>query len=275
MRRITWLLSVLLAPQAVLAQAPAGQATHAIVSAGVERSYLLHVPAGYDGAAVPLVLNFHGSGGVPENQAATSRLGTTADREGFAIAYPAGAFTNSVTARSWNANVESGVDDIQFARDIIEDASKRVNVDRARIFATGFSGGARMSSRLACELSELLAAAAPVAGLQYPDGCTPTRPIPILAIHGKADRVNHYEWSTDSRPYWRMGVETALDRWRNANGCEGQANVSTFADRIEQHTWSDCGAESEIVFYVIEDGRHIWPDFASDLIWDFFSRHRL
>jgi polyhydroxybutyrate depolymerase len=264
---------VLLTAGTGLAQTAAGHGYQTIQSAGVERSYLLHVPPDYDGDAIPLVLNFHGSGGVPENQLATSGFDVLADREGFAVAFPAGVFTNSVSSRSWNANVEEGVDDVRFARDVIADVSARINVDPARIYVTGMSGGARMSSRLACELSDVLAAAAPVAGLQYPDGCVPVRAMPIISFHGKADRVNQYEVSADSRPYWRMGVETAAEKWRQANHCKADMQVSEINDNVELRTWSACDSGSEIRLYVIEDGGHVWPDDASEKIWSFFEGH--
>jgi len=257
-----------------LAQTGTGQSTHSITSAGVERSYLLHVPDGYEGEAIPLVLNYHGSGGVPENQLASSGFDQIADRENFAVAFPAGTFTNSVSQRSWNANVELGVDDVQFARDVIADVSSRVNIDATRIYVTGMSGGARMSSRLACELSDILAAAAPVAGLQYPDGCVPVSAIPILAFHGKADRVNQYEVSEDSRPYWRMGVETAVERWRRANGCSSDVEIDAINSNVELRTWASCDDDAEIRFVVIADGGHVWPEGASEQIWSFFAQHQ-
>ena len=263
----------LLLPALGLAQPAAGQSQHTILSAGVERAYLLHVPAGYDGNAIPLVLNYHGSGGVPENQLATSGFDELANRENFAVAFPAGAFTNSVSQRSWNANVEAGVDDVQFARDVIADVSARINIDATRIYVTGMSGGARMSSRLACELSDILAAAAPVAGLQYPDGCVPVRAVPILAFHGKADRVNQYEVSANSRPYWRMGVETAVERWRQANQCSNDVQVRQISDNVELRSWTSCSDGAEIRFVVIADGGHVWPDGASEQIWSFFEQH--
>jgi len=275
MHNTAWLIGASLVSLAAFGQVAPNQTTYEIVSSGVERSYLLHVPAGYDGEAVPLVLDFHGSGGVPESQSATSNFGTIADREGFGVVFPAGVFANSGTARSWNANVADGVDDVQFVRDIIDDVAERLSVDRTRIYATGFSGGARMTSRLACELSHLLAAAAPVAGVQYPDDCTLRQPIPILAIHGRADRSNQYELSASSRPYWRMGVETAVEKWRDANGCDTRVDATGLPGDVERRTWIDCSADAEIALYVLENGRHAWPDFASEVIWEFFSRHRL
>lgn len=258
------------------AQSAPESGRYTLASGETQRSYLLHVPAGYDGSPVPLVLNFHGSGGTPENQATTSDFNRLADLNGFAVAYPAGLFTNSITSNSWNANVEPGVDDVQFARDVIADASARLNVDASRIYSTGFSGGARMTSRLACELADLLAAAAPVAGVQYPEACTPARPIPLLAVHGTADTINSWALAADSRPYWRMGVETAVDRWRAANGCAANRVAvmrSAGFDNVELRHWSACNDGVEVRFLVIEGGGHDWPVGVSEAIWRFFAAH--
>lgn len=209
-----------LASPAVFAQPQTGVET--ITSGGVERSYLLYVPEAYRGDPAPLVLNFHGSGGVPENQLRTSGFGELADREGFVVAFPAGAFTNSVTARSWNANVEAGVDDVQFARDVIADVSSKLRIDASRIYATGFSGGARMTSRLACELADTLAAAAPVSGLQYPDGCTLVHAMPIITFHGKADQ---------------------------GTGCRDGAEIAFYVIEDGRHTWPPGASELIWAFF--------------------------
>jgi polyhydroxybutyrate depolymerase len=251
----------------------AGETEHALVSSGVTRSYLLHVPAGYDGRAIPLVFNFHGSLLVPQDQVDSSRLGAVADRGGFAVVYPAGVFAAGNLRNAWNPDREQGVDDIQLVRDLIEDVAAKIEVDRSRIYATGFSGGGRISSRLACELSDVLAAAAPVAGLQYYAGCTPARAISILTIHGNADRFNHYERRDDSPPYWHMGVETAVEQWRAANGCGSEPTVAKFNEQVEVRAWTGCRDGTEIAFYVVEGGDHVWTDFASEVIWEFFSRH--
>lgn len=281
------LLSSLLAGQAL-----AGFSEFTLQSGGVERGYLLYVPDNRREGSLPLVFSFHGSGGVPQNQVDTSHFDTLADQYGFAVAFPAGAFTNSVTERSWNANVEPGVDDVQLVMDIIADVDTRISVDRTRIYASGMSGGGRISSRLACELSDVLAAAAPVAGLQYPDDCTPVRAIPIITFHGMADAVNQYQVSADSRPYWRMGVETALDKWRQANGCSLANDDERLTEQVMIFSWHDCSGNAEIVFYQIANGGHTWPGSdmggggrgraetnmdidASAQIWDFFSRHQL
>ncbi len=259
-----------------MAQAPAVDTTIIVTPADVPRSYRLHVPAGYAGGPVPLVLNFHPSGGTPEGQATTSGFDAIADREDFIVAYPAGIFNNGTSAQTWNANVEAGVDDVQFARDVIEDVAGKFPIDRDRIYVTGFSGGARRSSRLACALSDVLAAAAPVAGLQYPDDCVPAGPVSIVAFHGKADSVNQYEVTANSRPYWRMGVETAAEKWRVALGCaEGPTLSGGFSDDPDLiiRAWPPCAGGADLFLYISETDDHVWPDGASERIWDFFEAH--
>ena len=277
------MLSIISVP--LFGQVSEGMSSHNLTSSGQARNFLLYLPGNYSGEAIPLVFSFHGSGGIPQNQVATTGFDTLADRHGFAVVFPAGIFTNSVTSRSWNANIDVGVDDVQFVRDMIEDVAGKVNIDRSRIYTSGFSGGARMSSRLACELSDVLAAAAPVAGLQYPDGCPPVRAVPIISFHAVDDGVNQYAVGENSRPYWRMGVETALDKWRQANDCSLANDDNNIAPDITRYGWNNCGNGADIDFYQTKTGGHTWPGSssrnavqdidASELIWKFFSQHSL
>jgi polyhydroxybutyrate depolymerase len=70
-----------------------------------------------------------------------------------------------------------------------------------------------------------------------------------------------------------MGVETAVDKWRAANGCGPEPVVSRFNEKVELRAWTGCRGGAEMAFYVVEGGDHVWPDFASEVIWEFFSRH--
>ena len=120
-------------------------------SGGRQRSYRLFVPQSYDGRTpLPLVLDLHGSGGTSAGQAGTSRFEALAAREGFAVAtLQAGAEGNR-----WNVPMTDGrPDDVQYVSDVIDHVAARVCTDSTRVYATGFSGGARMSSLLACKLN--------------------------------------------------------------------------------------------------------------------------
>ena len=59
---------------------------------------------------------------------------------------------------------QQNIDDVGFFTILIENLSQEFTIDPHRIFVTGISNGAMMSYRLAIEISEKIAAIAPVAG---------------------------------------------------------------------------------------------------------------
>lgn len=163
---------------------------------GLQRSYELHVPPNYDGTTpLPLVVNFHGLTSFGTQQQGFSEMDATADERGFIVAYPNGI------DNSWNAGMccptaaDDNIDDVGFARAVVEDLGGRGCIDRARVYATGMSNGGFLSHRLACEAADMFAAAAPVAGMLLLDSaeCQPSRPISIIHFHGTADTIVGYE----------------------------------------------------------------------------------
>lgn len=276
----------------------AGIQSATIMSGGMERSYLLYVPEAYDGSADwPLIFDFHGSGSTPEVQRQVSGLDHLAEREHFLLVIPRAALLKARGINTWNIPYDpDGVDDVQFTRDMVARLEAEFCVDERAVYATGFSGGARMSSELACRASDIIAAVAPVAGLRFPDGdegdCTSGRPMPILTFHSIDDPVNLYEVSAGSNPppYWSYGVEEALKRWARKDDCESTVPAPK-GEGLEGRTYQDCDASSTIIFYRFDTGGHTWPgstyEFggnigtpvtsvnASETIVDFFKRYRL
>jgi polyhydroxybutyrate depolymerase len=135
-----------------------------LVSGQRPRAYRLFVPPGYDGhLRLPLVLDLHGSGGTSAGQAKTSGLETLSASERFIVA------TLEAEGGRWNVPVQDDrPDDVAYVRDVIAHVAARVCTDQTRVYATGFSGGGRMSSLLGCALVSRLAAIAPVSALRFP-----------------------------------------------------------------------------------------------------------
>ena len=273
------------------------QAGDSVSIDGVERTWRMFVPDQYEERiALPLVLNFHGTGSTPEEQSQLSGFEVVAAREGFLVASPAANFSEKEGGLlTWNVDlIENGVDDIEFIRKLIAAISSQYSVDPKRIYATGFSGGGRMSSRLACNLSESIAATGPVGGIQYPEDCNPARPVPVITFHGMSDMINHYIRQVDSPDHWRMGVEDALRGWVRRSGCTDNYVEDQVSPTVSRLTYSDCEDGVDIVFYRSEDAGHTWPGSpgakvmqemgfgitnseipATDLIWSFFESHPL
>jgi polyhydroxybutyrate depolymerase len=129
------------------------------------RRYLLHIPPGYDpGKPTPVVLAFHGRFSTGREMEKLTNLSELADKQGFIVVYPNGY------GRSWNAGHGTGeaeargVNDVKFTVELINSLCQTMNIDRRRVYATGFSNGATFVHRLGCEVSERIAAIAAVAG---------------------------------------------------------------------------------------------------------------
>ncbi|GGF53106.1 esterase [Alteromonas lipolytica] len=228
---------------------------------GQLRSWRLYMPSSSSAKPLPLVFNFHGTGSSPENISALNQLEQLAGQEHFIVVAPQAEFSYEPGGRkTWNVEqLESPYDDVAFIRALIEHLISQYPIDLTRIYATGFSGGARMSSLLACELATTFAAIAPIAGVRFADNCKPASAMPVLTYHGKKDPVNHYVHQPDSPRYWHAGVEDAIHDWVNHNQCHSVSEENLQAG-ITKLTWSQCQDDVQVVFYRSAEGGHTWPD---------------
>jgi polyhydroxybutyrate depolymerase len=238
------------------------------------RTYRLFVPQGYDGRTrLPLVLDLHGSGGSSIGQAKNSGFDIVAAREGFAVA------TLDAENARWNVPVTNErPDDVAYVSDVIDHVSGRVCIDAARIYATGFSGGGRMSSLLGCRLNRRIAAIAPVAGLRWPGPCE-GRPVPVLTFHGLADTQNPYDGKAPGRgAEWVESVPDALAGWAGHNGCSPKVVLEDPPGPLSTMRYEGCRGEGEVRMIRIDGLGHTWTRQEIDTtaaIWRFFSQHSL
>ena len=226
-----------------------GVVAESLMSAGRMRQLRLFVPRGYDGRTrLPLVFNLHPTGGTPAAMASSSGLEAVADREGFLIA--ALAAVNG----TWNvAQAASAPDDVAFASDTIAYLGSKLCLDTKRVYSTGFSGGARMSSRLACQLPEQIAAIAPIAGVRWPAPC-PGRPVPVVTFHGLADTNNTY--AGHARDEWVESVEDAILGWATKNGCNLTRVEEDPPGPISIYSYAGCQQGATVKLFRIDNGGH-------------------
>lgn len=252
-------------------EVPAGDYFGRIPTGGTIRAYLLHIPTDYDpNEPTPLVVSFHGFTSNPEQNSQTSNLSEKADEEGFIVVYPAGQRDPMGWYTQPNAEESGWWNDVTFSRDLITRLQEGFNVDSRRIFITGFSNGGGMVHRVACDLSDIVAAAAPVAGPQFRgDPCVLVRAMPIFAIHGRLDRNALFDGYYDVL----LPIPEWIQEWADRNGCEDEPTVTTPDDEITVQIWGDCDDEAEVVMRIYERGAHVWPQGAEDMIWEFFEAH--
>jgi len=258
---------------------------------GVQRSYRLFVPErSSTTTSYPLVFDLHGTGGTPEGQSRNSALTGLAAQHGFIVVHPVGMYVRAANSgATWNVDLDPhGIDDVEYIRAIVTSLQKRYSIDPQRIYATGFSGGARMSSRLACDMSTTFAAVALVGGVRFPEKCSPTQPVAVLAIHAEDDQVNHFEHRPDSPPYWPVGVMDAIGGWVRQNQCDSTPRRNSLATDITKLSFERCAPGGDVVLITSKQGGHSWPGSptlkpeiaerfhglsATEELWRFFASH--
>jgi len=265
---------------------------------GSERTYLLHLPPVYDGKrSLPLVIVLHGGGGNAPGAVHMTGFSEKADKEGFVVVYPNGSGRLKTRLLTWNSGnccgyaLDNDVDDVGFIRALIDEVVKTRAVDPKRVYVTGMSNGGMMTYRLACELSDKIASAAPVAGALNLENPHPTHPVSMIIFHGTADEHVLYEGGEPIKkvdPHRRVdkSVSYAVNFWVKQDGCsetperEEKGNI-----RMEIYRGGKEG--TEVALYTVKGGGHAWPGgesyllgaeptkeiSATDLMWDFFVRH--
>jgi polyhydroxybutyrate depolymerase len=249
----------------------AGDLTVHLTSGGYARDAILHVPASYDPTkGAMLVLNFHGFTSNAAEQVLLTAMNPVADAKDFVVAYPDGL------GNGWNAGTcctelqPAGVDDVQFTKDLLALLESEYCVDPRRVFSTGFSNGGFFSHMLACEMADTFAAVAPVSGvLGIPtDQCHPSRPVPVLDMHGTADPVVPY----DGGPALKLvpgvvfaSVASTITFWRGADSCLGSPSIAYQQGDATCTLWGDCLGGADVELCTLEGDGHQWPDSSIDV----------
>ena len=237
------------------------------------------------GAALPLIVVFHGLGADGKVMAALTGLGQRGPAAGFAVAFPDGV------GRVWDAAGRlpgrEAVDDSGFVRSLVD---KLVDDGTARpgpLFLVGMSNGALFVEHLARH------------GLVVPTGLVlvsgtarvtsrrevPRPPLPctVLSVQGTADPMMPYEGGRtggrgaagwlNARRARRRGepvedrflapAEAVAADWAAANGITAPPSFESFptserALHVARLSWLAPGRRP-VVLYRIEGGGHTWP----------------
>lgn len=266
-----------------------------IMSGGIYRNYRLYVPAIYTGSSArPLILNLHGYTSNAFQQQYYSNFEPIADTANFLMVYPNGTKDGTGTT-FWNAGFGASVNDLGFLSNLIDSLDLTYNINLNRVYSTGMSNGGFMSHTLACELSNRITAIASVTGgiftTQYGTLCHPTRPVPVMQIHGTADATVPY---TGNLSQGMVPIDSVVKYWVTKNNCNP---VATFSNVPNINIADGCTAEhyqynggtsgSTVELYKIIGGTHSWPGTpfsstgtnqdinASKEIWRFFNKYNL
>lgn len=264
---------------------------------------LAYVPESALGKPAPLVLNLHPTGGTGIDTLNESKH--VADENGFIMVAPTGVIGPIFEGWTWNVPgvptfgegtypSDDARNDVEFLSDVIDGAMEQTCVDSDRIYAMGFSGGARMASQLACDLSDRIASVVAIGGIRFalatdaelglPNSveCAPSRPVPMQALHGHWDPTN--PWYTEAlgdtpfvNPFadnativnkgpvqgtsWSYSGAEALERWVAHNRCDPEPQVSQISEGIERREYVNCESDAEVSLIFFQNMGHGVPGY--------------
>ena len=278
---------------------------------GLKRHYVTHVPKNYDQKRNwPVVIMFHGGGGTAKGVIRDTGWMQKADKEGFLAVFPEGTSPHPsrlgqfrINPQTWNDGsnrqrvgaTKRNIADVKFVSAMLDDLNARYSVDNRRIYATGFSNGASMTFRIARELSKVIAATAPVAGVDWMEN-KPERPVPLLYITGTADPLNPISGGQifiGRRSFGKKPViREMIDGWVKLHDCSEKPRLVYHKDGVKGIAYSRPDEVASVVFYTLDGHGHHWPGGksrlpeklvgknvtklkATDVIWEFFKAHSL
>jgi polyhydroxybutyrate depolymerase len=284
-----------------------GTCAYAMQVDGLTRTIRVHIPRSWDGTRqLPVVLMLHGYGGNAWSGLAQGRWIPKAEQAVFlavglegTLKYPDHREHFPNNPRSWSSGTgatpaeQNGVDDLRFIRRVIEQLLATRQVDAHRIYVTGFSNGAAMAFRVGAELSEYVAAIAPVANALLVQVEQLTRPVSLLMIWGTDDPINSMQGGLvtyHERTIIRPSAIASLQQWGQLLKCAPDLTSTVPQPGIERFILHSENSNAEAVLYTINGMGHYWPggvNFlseqiaghrshrlnATDLIWDFFCNH--
>ena len=281
--------------------------------AELTRWYLITVPtAASSSTPLPLVLDFHGLTEGAEVHAKMTGMGDYAEAHGFVAVLPQGTGDLARWAAGPGGDASSPNADIDFVAALLDQIEATQCIDRSRVYATGLSNGAMLTSMLACRLANRFAAVAPVAGATDFTSCTPSAVVPMLTIHGTADPILLFNGGVGDLVKVLSGGKAAstapatttiptdvngpgypanVAAWAKRNGCEPTPTDTEVTEAVTLRTY-DCPRGADVEMYIVAGGGHAWPgsEFsrsiesivglttfdidATDVVWKFFQRFR-
>lgn len=253
---------------------------------------LVHLPVEHATEPMPLILLLHGSTGTGAEMLRDSHLAETADRHGFVVVAPDGGIAAD-QGFVWNipgVPTVTGIlppanarDDVVYLTGLVDRLVATGCVDGKRVYATGLSGGGRMTSWLGCVAARRFAAIAPVVGLRAgrplasdrtradPATCRPGVSVPVLTFSGDADATNPI--AGGGAPYWQYPQSAALQRWAALDGCSDSYARGVNSAMYEQG-YTRCRGGATVAARVTRGGPHSWSVVDNETMWAFLSCYR-
>jgi polyhydroxybutyrate depolymerase len=252
---------------------------------GFSRNYLAVVPPA---SAKPrsLLIVLHGVNGRGAHMRSIGGFEPSAESNGTVVVYPDAIGGSWNDGRSGMEPMQPGMvtDDIAFLRALIDEMVGRAGVDSTRVAVAGFSNGAMMAGRVACDMPDRVRGVALIAGTagqNHSQVCAPTRSVPIVEVHGTRDPVVPYIGGKVADNLGRkrgsvLSVVDFLSFWSRTCRCTGTRETTIRAAMpVTMIEAQACTPGSPVVHYRVNGGTHDWIRMqgfdTTTAVWDFLA----
>ena len=216
-------------------------------------------------AKSPLFIVTHGMNQSPEYQYDSDKMYEMIDTAKFVVTYLRS------DGNTWDTG---GTKDQNFVIKTIDEMSKRFDIDKDRVYWSGFSMGSMLIHHCIANMQDKIAAFAPTSGIQFSEqpwnNCR--KPVNLLEVIAYGDETFGYE---------QYGIHDYIqnyalhDQHTNYSKTVGYKPISSSWFDGDLEKWTGGPNGGEVWLYSYNNGGH-WPmDHNRHLIWNFCKRFAL
>ena len=232
-----------------------------------KRYYNIRLPKDYKRESYyPIIYILHGAEGNGEIMEILSGFTYYADIKKYIIVYPYGTGKSEWKNLYWNADgccgisLENKINDVEFIKLLHSYLLKKINIDKNLVFITGYSNGAMMGLKIACQIPNTFKGVASVSGTIFDlDNCSTENPISILFINGREDKIVRYDGNVGAPPYLifpKNSISVIYDFFEKKNNCELDKIETSENIEIQK---SKCMYNNILKKVILNKDGHIWP----------------
>ena len=278
----SWILSPILIFVMSLSWASSAQAQQQINKNinvdGVNRSYIVYIPANFNPAEnMPAMFFFHGGGGTANGGIFECDFRSLANSERFIAVYPQ-AINSTSGNNSWDClgDYHGGIDEMGFVSAMIDALAADYNIDTHRVYAGGYSLGGSIVYDIAAYLPDKVAGIAPVAANMWEwtlSDVNWTTSVACVHLLGTNDFYAPYNGNAYS-----ISTAAQNNHFVSLNGAETTPQVENLGGNITRYTWAPGEGCHGHQHYRRQGGGHDAPSGypqGPQWIWDYLSQYSL
>lgn len=231
---------------------------------GKQRNMVVFAPNSLP-AKSPLFIVTHGMNQDPEYQYGSDKMYEMIDTAKFVITYLRS------DGNTWDIG---GTKDQNFVIKTIDEMAKRFDIDKDRVYWSGFSMGSMLIHHCIASMQDKIAAFAPTSGIQFSEqpwiNCK--KPVNLLECIAYGDDVFGYE---------QYGIHDYIENYAkhdkhiNYSKTTDYKPISSSWYNGDLEKWTGGENGGEVWLYSYNNGGH-WPmDLNRHLIWNFCKRFSL